>query len=201
MYETVSNILQSCYDEVVNPSMLRKARGSFTYGESTIVLVRCILNECQADLHGKTFVDLGSGCGQVCFPRVLCLILSSIFVLQVCMMVAALSSAAKCFGIEMLSAPHEFALKLLHRFQFDLRASNIACAPIELLQGDFLHITSSLRNALSSAGIVYLNNPKFEPFVNFAILENLCPMLPKTAKVICFESIIGTKGYWNKYLL
>jgi hypothetical protein len=201
LYKRVANILQKCYDEVVNPSILRKAKGSFTYGESTIVLVRSILKEYHADLHCKTFVDLGSGCGQVCFTRFHFLNVSSIFVLQVCMMVAALSSAAKCFGIEMLSAPHEFALKLLHRFQCDLRALNIACAPIELLQGDFLQINSSLRDALSSAGIVYLNNPKFEPFVNFAILEHLCPILPKKTKVICFESIIGTKGYWNNCLM
>lgn len=120
---------------------------------------------------------------------------------QVCMMVAALSSAAKCFGIEMLSAPHQYALKLLHRFETELRSYKIEHAPIELLQGDFLQVTPSLREALSSAGLVFVNNPKFDPCVNLSILEKLCPMLPKKAKVICFESIIGTKGYWNDLLL
>lgn len=65
MHEAVGSILQSCYDEIVDPSILRKAKGSFTYGESTIVLVQSILKHCHADLHGMTFVDLGSGCGQV----------------------------------------------------------------------------------------------------------------------------------------
>jgi hypothetical protein len=46
-----------------------------TYGESTLVLVSKLIDEC--DLHGRGFVDLGSGVGQVC------------------MMVAALSSASR----------------------------------------------------------------------------------------------------------
>ena len=86
-------------------------------------------------------------------------------------------------------------------FECKMRSFNIAYAPIQLIQGDFLQMTPSLRDALSSAGLLFLNNPKFEPFVNLSILQNLCPMLPKKAKVICFESIIGTKGYWNNCLL
>lgn len=193
--------MQSSYDAVVDPSILRKAKGSFTYGESTLVLVRSILKQCRADLHGMTFVDLGSGCGQVSCPRYVSLIVFITLVFQVCMMVAALSSASKCFGIELMPAPHQYALKLLHRFECKMRSFNIAYAPIQLIQGDFLQMTPLLRDALSSAGLLFLNNPKFEPFVNLSILQNLCPMLPKKAKVICFESIIGTKGYWNNCLL
>ncbi len=48
-------------------STLRISRGSETYGEATLVLVMAILNVLNNDLAGTTFVDLGSGCGQVCF--------------------------------------------------------------------------------------------------------------------------------------
>jgi hypothetical protein len=63
----VSTVLESCYEQVVTkPSLLRRYKkfSSETYGESTIILVTKLLDEF--DMVGKTFVDLGSGVGQVC---------------------------------------------------------------------------------------------------------------------------------------
>ena len=41
-----------------------KALSPQTYGESTIILVSKLVGEF--DMAGKTFLDLGSGVGQVC---------------------------------------------------------------------------------------------------------------------------------------
>lgn len=175
---------QSCYREVnVDISSLRRTKGSETYGEATIVLVRKILSVCDGNLANKTFVDLGSGCGQVC------------------MMMAALSSAAMCFGIEKLDKPSLYAKKLLPRFIAKLNAERIRHAPVELMQGDFRIYQPNLENALRCAGLVFINNPKFEPSLNYLILQKLCPLIPKSTKVVCFESLIGTKGYWDNCLM
>jgi len=97
--------------------------------------------------------------------------------------------------------PHQYSQKLLMRFEKALHSNAIACAPVELIQGDFLHCHPYLQDALRNAGLVYINNPKFEPSMNLGILQLLCPLLPKSAKLICFESLIGTKGYWDNCMV
>lgn len=169
-----------CYRRVgVDFAVLRKPRRSLTYGEAKRALILKMLDACP-DLAGKTFVDLGSGCGQVC------------------MMVAALSEASKCVGIEITHKLAQYAEKLLPLFEHALQELEIKHAPIELMEGDFLKYP--LNDALKNAGLVFVNNPKFEPSLNLAILKTICPMLPRGATLICFESIIGTKGYWNDCL-
>ncbi len=42
-------------------------------------------------------------------------------------------------------------------------------APIELVHGDFLK-SSAVKVAISSAGLVYMNNPRFGPELNLKIL-------------------------------
>ena len=55
------------------------------------------------------------------------------------------------------------------RFKSSAKASSIAHAPIQLQHGDFLK-SSDVRDAVSSAGLVYMNNPKFGPELNLKVL-------------------------------
>jgi H3 lysine-79-specific histone-lysine N-methyltransferase len=126
------------------------------------------------------FVDLGSGVGQVC------------------MMMSALSNASRCFGIEIMDHPARYAVQLLSRFQSLSQEHAVNHAPIELVHGDFL-TNSAVRDAVSAAGLVYINNPKFGPELNLKILNKLCPLMPKGCKLICFDSLIRP-GYFNDFL-
>ena len=114
----------------------------------SVVVISC-LEECDVvTIAGKTFVDLGSGVGQVC------------------MMIAALTHASSCFGIEIMPNPAEYAAKLLARFQ----KHHLSLAPIELVHGDFL-TNQAAKDAVKSAGLVFMNNPKFGPELNGHVLR------------------------------
>ena len=126
-----------------------KKMSSQTYSESNMPLVSKLVAETK-NMKGKIFVDLGSGVGQVC------------------MMVAALSRASKCFGIElMLPNP---AHNLLANFRSRAQQSGVSLCPIELIEGDFLK-SEAVKTALSSAGLVYMNNPRFTPELNLQVLS------------------------------
>ena len=56
------------------------------------------------------------------------------------------------------------------RFQSRAREENVKHAPIELVHGDFLK-SSAVKVAISSAGLVYMNNPKFGPELNLRVLS------------------------------
>lgn len=99
------------------------------------------------------------------------------------------------------------------RFQICAEKNGVTHAPIELVHGDFL-TNSVVKDAISSAGIVFINNPKFGPELNLKVLseyeilffnfclrvvlitasfsEQLCPLIPKNSKLVCFDSLIGT---------
>ena len=114
----------------------------------SVVVISC-LEECDVvTIAGKAFVDLGSGVGQVC------------------MMIAALTHASSCFGIEIMPNPAEHAAKLLACFQ----KHRFSLAPIELVHGDFL-TNQAAKDAVKSAGLVFMNNPKFGPELNGQVLR------------------------------
>jgi len=56
------------------------------------------------------------------------------------------------------------------RFESSAKAGGIALAPIQLLHGDFLK-RSEVRDAISSAGLVFINNPVFEAPLNLRVLR------------------------------
>ena len=112
------------------------------------------------------------------------------------MMVAALSNASNCFGIEIMPNPAQFGVKMLSRFEREMQANGFVHPPICLKQGNFLEC-SEVKSQLCSAGLVFINNPKFGALLNRQLLTLLCPLLPKGAKLICFDSLIGTRNYWN----
>jgi hypothetical protein len=150
----VSDMIDKSYSEVItHPQMLNqyKKMSSQTYGESNIPLVSKLVAK-NKQMEGKIFVDLGSGVGQVC------------------MMVAALSRASKCFGIELMPNPARYAPNLLANFQSRAQQSGVTLCPIELIEGDFLK-SEAVKTALSSAGLVYMNNPRFTPDLNLQVLS------------------------------
>jgi len=166
----VGKIIEKCYSEVITrPALLRKYKNFSpqTYGEAKLALVSKMIDEC--DVDGKTFVDLGSGVGQVC------------------MMFAALSSASSCFGIELMDNPAHYAVELVSRFQSSATENGGSHAPIQLLHGDFLK-NSAVKDAISTAGLVYINNFKFGPELNLQILGQLCPLMPKGCKLVLFST-------------
>jgi hypothetical protein len=83
------------------------------------------------------------------------------------MMIAALTHSSKCFGIEIMKNPAEYAVKLLDRFK---ESAPFSLAPIELVQGDFL-TNEAVKEAIKSAGLVFMNNPVFGPDLNLSVLR------------------------------
>jgi hypothetical protein len=83
------------------------------------------------------------------------------------MMIAALTHASRCFGIEIMTNPSEYAVKLLDIFQ---KRAQFSLAPIELVHGDFLK-NEAVKEAIKSAGLVFMNNPVFGPELNLSVLR------------------------------
>ena len=83
------------------------------------------------------------------------------------MMIAALTHASKCFGIEMMKNPAGYAVELLKRFESRAQAS---LAPSELVYGDFLN-NDAVKEAMKDAGLVFMNNVKFGPALDLLVLR------------------------------
>ncbi len=83
-------------------------------------------------------------------------------------MIAALTNASRCFGIEKMKNPAEYAGKLLETFKS--RVSHISLAPIELVYGNFL-TNEACKEAIKTAGLVFMNNPLFGPELNLQVLR------------------------------
>ena len=129
-------MLDTCYSAVVlRPQDLNRGKGSRTYGEASDALIMALIGA--ADMSGKTFVDLGSGIGQVSLLRAANVPPSPLGIcsVQVCMMVAALSDASSCVGIEIEDCRTTYAAKLLSRFA----RPNHCCPFSNLLSTDFSH--------------------------------------------------------------
>jgi hypothetical protein len=131
----------------------------------------------------------------------------------------------RCFGIEMMENPASYAVNMLSRsvsfvhssallqfckplffiycirFQASAQTNGVEHAPIQLLHGNFLEC-DVVKTAMSSAGLVYMNNPKFGAELNLKVLgmhllcqytikvvdsfltEQLCPSMPKGCKLV-----------------
>jgi hypothetical protein len=83
--------------------------------------------------------------------------------------------------------PAQYAQQLLFRFQCCAQQNGVPLAPIELIHGNFLD-NLNVREAIASAGLVYLNNPKFGPKLNMDILCTLAPLMQKGCRLVCFDT-------------
>jgi hypothetical protein len=121
---------------------------------------------------------------------------------------------SRSYGIELMDNPARYAKKLLSksvdhisaflslqfclqmslflltshfRFISSARRNGVPHAPIQLVHGDFLE-SSTVREAISCAGLIYMNNPKFGPQLNLQVLCTLCPLMRKGCKLVCFDT-------------
>jgi hypothetical protein len=135
------------------------------------------------------------------------------------------TNSCRCFGIEKMKNPASYAENMLSRsvsfvhsralpqfckplvltycirFQAIAQKNGVEHAPIELLHGDFLEC-DAVKTAMASAGVVYMNNPRFGAELNLKVLgmhllcqyaikvvdsfltEQLCPSMPKGCKLV-----------------
>jgi hypothetical protein len=76
------------------------------------------------------------------------------------------------------------------RFQKCAEENGIVHAPIELLHGDFLK-SAAVKDAISSAGLVFMNNPSFGPELNLKVLSEALSR-PSPGKKICASEVFYT---------
>ena len=135
------------------------------------------------------------------------------------------TNCCRCFGIEKMKNPAVYADNMLSRlvtfvyssalpqfckplvltycirFQAIAKKNGVTHAPIELLHGDFLEC-NAVKTAMASAGVVYMNNPRFGAELNQKVLgmhllcqytikvadsfrtEKLCTLMPKGSKLV-----------------
>jgi hypothetical protein len=74
----------------------------------------------------------------------------------------------------MMHNPAHYARELLSEFQACAQQDGVDVAAIELHHANFLE-EPAVKKAMSSAGLVYINNPKFGPELNGKILSNSTP--------------------------
>ncbi len=85
-------------------------------------------------------------------------------------------------SVEQMLHIYEFTLVFIFhlicgiRFQESAKHNGIALAEIELLHGDFLQSTQ-VKEAMSSAEFVFMNNPRFGPQLNLNVLSKNCSTL------------------------
>ena len=72
------------------------------------------------------------------------------------------------------------------RFQSRAKKHGVAHAPVQLVHGDFLN-NSDVSNAISSAGLIFMNNPKFGAELNFKVLgeQNVLVRARSCAVLVC----------------
>ncbi|KAF1921623.1 S-adenosyl-L-methionine-dependent methyltransferase [Ampelomyces quisqualis] len=149
----VKRITAQSYNRIVSPHAhrLRKVKGKeTTYGELLTPFVHKIFQ--QTGLNSThTFVDLGSGVGNV--------------VLQ-----AALQTGAESWGIEMMPLAASLGTKQASELEARARLWNLSLGAIHLIAGDFLE-TPDIDAVLRRADVVLVNNKVFGEKLNNDLLQ------------------------------
>lgn len=168
----VKRILAQVYQRTVSPHahLLRRVKGKeTTYGELLPPFVHTIFQQTGLD-STKTFVDLGSGVGNV--------------VLQ-----SALQTGAESWGIEIMNTPASFANDQASELRARSALWNISLGPIHLLHGDFLE-SSDIDRVLPRADVILVNNKVFPQNLNGALLDKFLD-LKHGCKVVSLASFGG----------
>jgi H3 lysine-79-specific histone-lysine N-methyltransferase len=168
----VKRITAQSYNRIVSPHAhrLRKVEGKeTTYGELLTPFVHKIF--AQTGLNSShTFVDLGSGVGNV--------------VLQ-----SALQTGAESWGIEKMAFAASMGKEQASELTARSRLWNIALGKIELLEGDFLE-SPTIDEVLRRADVVLVNNKVFGEELNNLLLQKFLD-LKQGCKVVSLESFGG----------
>ncbi|KAJ4362565.1 Nucleosomal histone H3-Lys79 methylase [Neocucurbitaria cava] len=171
----VKRITAQSYNRIVSPHAhrLRKVKGKeTTYGELLTPFVHKIFAQTRLT-SSHTFVDLGSGVGNV--------------VLQ-----AALQTGAESWGIEKMDLAASLASKQASELRARARLWNIALGKMELLHGDFLD-SPAIDAVLRRADVVLVNNKVFGEHLNNMLLQKFLD-LKMGCKVVSLESFGGGAG-------
>ncbi|KAJ3044500.1 Nucleosomal histone H3-Lys79 methylase [Rhizophlyctis rosea] len=139
------SLLQQTYEQTVPHffTQITKAKvgTSEHYGEIAPYFVNDIITRL-AISPSDTFIDLGSGVGNVC--------------LQV-----SLQTGATSYGIELMPDRTTVATQFQTALERTLHAKGYGMGPCTLRTGDFLTDTSTADILMTDASIVFINNPVF----------------------------------------
>lgn len=168
----VKRITAQSYNRIVSPHAhrLRKVEGKeTTYGELLTPFVHKIF--AQTGLNSThTFVDLGSGVGNV--------------VLQ-----SALQTGAESWGIEKMKLAASLGSEQAAELKARSKLWNITLGRIELIEGDFLE-SPEIDEVLRRADVVLVNNKVFGETLNNLLLQKFLD-LKQGCKVVSLESFGG----------
>ncbi|RMZ71406.1 Histone-lysine N-methyltransferase H3 lysine-79 specific [Pyrenophora seminiperda CCB06] len=168
----VKRITAQSYTRIVSPHAhrLRKVHGKeTTYGELLTPFVHKIFAQTRLN-SSHTFVDLGSGVGNV--------------VLQ-----SALQTGAQSWGIEKMPLAASLGTQQAAELQARARLWNIRLGAIDLLEGDFLE-SPQIDAVLRRADVVLVNNKVFGETLNNLLLQKFLD-LKMGCKVVSLESFGG----------
>ncbi|KAK5139411.1 hypothetical protein LTR04_003604 [Oleoguttula sp. CCFEE 6159] len=170
--DLVQRILDQVYSRTVSPRVeLTRAYTNGTdnvYGELHAPFISAIFAKTGLT-HSDTFVDLGSGVGNV--------------VLQ-----AALEIGADAWGCEMMANPCELADAQEAEFGARARLWGVDVGATHLLRGDFLD-NRQIGDALKRADVVLVNNQAFNPDLNAHLVTRFLD-LKEGARVVSLKPFV-----------
>ncbi|XP_064120922.1 histone-lysine N-methyltransferase, H3 lysine-79 specific-like isoform X5 [Macrobrachium nipponense] len=149
----LKHIITQIYNHaVVDPDKLNQYEpfSPEVYGETSFELICQMIDQIHIT-EDDTFVDLGSGVGQV--------------VLQM----AALTPCKICIGIEKADTPCRYAMEMDRLYNKWMRWYGKKHSEYKLLKGDFLK--KEHREAITGSSIVFVNNFAFGPNVDHMLKE------------------------------
>ncbi|KAJ4943337.1 hypothetical protein JOQ06_005840 [Pogonophryne albipinna] len=152
------HILQQVYNHsVTDPEKLNNYEpfSPEVYGETSFDLVAQIIDEMEV-MEDDTFVDLGSGVGQV--------------VLQV----AAATNCKHYFGVEKADIPATYAESMDNEFKKWMRWYGKKHGEYTLERGDFL--SEEWKERIATTSIIFVNNFAFGPEVDHQLKERFANM-------------------------
>ncbi|XP_068230537.1 histone-lysine N-methyltransferase, H3 lysine-79 specific isoform X6 [Palaemon carinicauda] len=149
----LKHIVTQIYNHaVVDPDKLNQYEpfSPEVYGETSFELICQMIDQIHIT-EDDTFVDLGSGVGQV--------------VLQM----AALTPCKICIGIEKADTPCRYAMEMDRLYNKWMRWYGKKHSEYKLMKGDFLK--KEHREAITGSSIVFVNNFAFGPNVDHMLKE------------------------------
>uniref|UniRef100_A0A8C8C8L9 Histone-lysine N-methyltransferase, H3 lysine-79 specific n=1 Tax=Oncorhynchus tshawytscha TaxID=74940 RepID=A0A8C8C8L9_ONCTS len=152
------HILQQVYNHsVTDPEKLNNYEpfSPEVYGETSFDLVAQIINEMEM-MEDDTFVDLGSGVGQV--------------VLQV----AAATNCKHYFGVEKADIPATYAESMDKEFKRWMKWYGKKHGDYSLERGDFL--SEVWKERIANTSVIFVNNFAFGPEVDHQLKERFANM-------------------------
>ncbi|XP_018022161.1 histone-lysine N-methyltransferase, H3 lysine-79 specific isoform X2 [Hyalella azteca] len=169
----LKHILTQIYNQAVeDPEKLNQYEpfSPEVYGETSYELICQVIDQIHIT-EEDTFIDLGSGVGQV--------------VLQM----AAATLCKRCYGIEKADTPYRYSETMVKLYKRWLAWYGKKHGEYKLVQGDFLQ--KQHREWITSSTIVFVNNFAFGPTVDH-MLKEVFADLKDGARIISSKSFCPT---------